>query len=238
MAEPSSPPETGEPKKTRHWRLYAAIVAVLATVVTVTNGVNAVSKFPSSIAELKRWIWPGPEVSPVSLVVAKEATKPSPGYGVVQVANLGDVFGGGADVRLVLQAQSLDRIAQVVKLTAKVKRLEAPVQVAFNVDPLAQPGFGAARPETFQVTVEGEMAGTATYVSNDNTAASAKYPELLPSDPPLVYRFGGTDGAQETIDLKLRLRAAGIYEVRFVATIVSDGKEYAVESEPVRVGRK
>lgn len=238
MAETSSGSQTDEPKKKPHWRLYAAIVAVLAAIVTVTNGVNAVSKFPSSVAELKRWLWPGPEVSPVSLVVATDATKPSPGYGVVQVANLGDVYGGGADVRLVLQAQSPDRIAQVVKLAAKVKRLEAPTQVAFNADPLAQPGFGPARPETFQVTVEGETAGTATYVGNDNTAASAKFPELLPSDPPLVYRFGGTDGAQETIDLKLRLRAAGIYEVRFVATVVSDNKEYVVESAPVRVGRK
>ncbi|MEZ5922880.1 MAG: hypothetical protein R3D57_00680 [Hyphomicrobiaceae bacterium] len=238
MAEPSSTSEQDAPKKKPHWRLYAVIVAVLATVVTVTNGVNAVSKFPSSVAELKRWLWPGPEVSPVSLTVAKEATKPSPGYGVVQVTDLGEVFGGGADVRLVLQAQSPDRIAQVVKLTTKVKRLEAPAQVAFNVDPLAQPGFGAARPETFQVTVEGETAGTATYIGSDNTAASARFPELLPSDPPLVYRFGGTDGAQETIDLKLRLRAMGIYEVRFVATVVSDNTEYQVESAPLRVGRK
>lgn len=236
MAEPSSTSQPDEPKKKPHWRLYAAIVAVLATVVTVTNGVNAVSKFPSSVAELQRWIWPGPEVAPIALTVAADATKPPPGYGVVQVANLGDVFGGGADVRLVLQAQTPDRIAQVVKLTAKVKRLEAPTEVAFNVDPLAQPGFGAARPETFQVTVESETAGTATYVSNGNTAASAKFPELLPSD--LVYRFGGTDGAQETIDLKLRLRAAGIYEVRFVATVVSENKEYVVELAPVRVGRK
>lgn len=238
MTEPSSTSPPDEPKRKAHWRLYAAIAAVMAAVVTVTNGVNAVSKFPSSIAELKRWIWPGPEVAPISLTVATDATKPPPGYGVVQVANLGEVFGGGADVRLVLQAQSPDRIAQIVKLTAKVVRLEAPTEVAFNVDPLAQPGFGAARPETFQVTVEGETAGTATYVSNDNTAASAKFPELLPSDPPLVYRFGGTDGAQETIDLKLRLRAAGIYEVKFVATVVSDNKEYVVESAPVRVGRK
>lgn len=238
MTEPSTTSQPDEPRKKPHWRLYAAIVAVLATVVTVTNGVNAVSKFPSSIAELKRWIWPGPEVAPLSLTVATNATKSAPGYAVVKVADLGDVFGGGADVRLVMQTPSPDRIAQVVRLTAKVKRLEAPAQVAFNVDPLAQPGFGAARPETFQVTVEGETDGTATYVSNDNTAASARFPELLPSDPPLVYRFGGSEGAQETIDLKLRLRAAGIYEVRFVATVVSDGKEYAVESEPVRVGRK
>lgn len=238
MTEPSSTPPTGERKSKPHWRLYAAVVAVLAAVVTVTNGVNAVSKFPASIAELKHWLWPGPEVSPISLTVATDAIKPPPGYGVVQVANLGDVFGGGADVRLVMQAQSPDRIAQVVKLTAKVERLATPTEVAFNVDPLAQPGFGPARPETFQVTVEGESAGTASYVSNDNTAASAKFPELLPSDPPLVYRFGGTDGAQETIDLKLRLRAAGIYQVRFVATVISDNKEYLVESAPVRVGRK
>jgi hypothetical protein len=228
----------GDPKKKPHWRLYALIGAVLAGLVTVTNGVNSVSKFPSSVAELKRWLWPEPEVAPVSLVLAREATKPSPGYGVVEVADLGEVYGGGADVRLVMQAKSTDRIAQVVRLTAKIKRLEAPAQVAFNADPLAQPGFGAARPETFQVTVEGETAGTATYVGNDNTAASARFPELLPSDPPLVYRFGGGDGAQETIDLKLRLRAAGIYEVRFVATVVSDNTEYLVESAPLRVGRK
>lgn len=238
MTEPSTPSVPDDPKPKPHWRLYALIAAVLAGVVTVTNGVNAVSKFPSSVAELKRWLWPGPEVSPVSLVVASDATKPPPGYGVVQVASLGDVFGGGADVRLVMQAQSADRIAQVVKLTAKVKRLEAPTTIAFNVDPLAQPGFGAARPETFQVTLESETAGTATYIGNDNKASSAKFPELLPSDPPLVFRFGGNDGAQETIDLKLRLRAAGIYEVRFVATVVSDNTEYVVESAPLRVGRK
>jgi hypothetical protein len=223
-----------------HWRAYAAIAAVLAGVVAFTNGINALSQFPTSISNLQQRIWPKPVKPPLSLVIAQEAARPPPGHKVIDVATIGRVFGSGADIRLVMQASGTDRIAQVVKLATKVKRVSVPANVTLNdtVDPLAQPGFGAARPETFLITVRGEAGGSARYVRDLAHADEAHYPDLLPADPPLVYRFGGQDGAQETIDLKLRLQSSGVYEVRFVATVVAEDKEYVVESPPVLVGRK
>jgi hypothetical protein len=95
---------------------------------------------------------------------------------------------------------------------------------------------GTARPETFLVNVESETMGTVAYVRDQQTYDEATFPEILPSEPPLVFQFGGADGAQETIDLKLRLKSPGIYEVRFAATIISDNKEYVVETAPLRMG--
>lgn len=218
-----------------HWRLYAAIAAGLTFLVAVSNGVVVFSKLPSSIAELQNWIWPGPEQAPVSLTVVKQATKPPPGFELVRIEELGEVFGGGADIRLVLQSSSAERVAQVVRLVAKVKRIEPAGSVAIKADPLAQPGFGAARPQTFLVAVQGENAGTATYVRDAQQFEAAAFPDLLPAE--LVYWLGGKEGPQETIDLKLRLQTTGFYEITFAATIVSESKEYVVESEPVRVGR-
>lgn len=239
MAE--SNPDPGmplPPPQKSHWRAYAAVVAILAALVTVANGVNALVKFPSSAAQLRDWMWPGSASAPIMLTIAKDATKPAPGHGRMDLAGVGDVMGGGADVRLVMQTHDAGKIVQVSKLTAKVTRLNPPAAVAFNdsVDPLAQPGFGAARPDTFQVNIRSESDGSASYIRDAANADSASYPDLLPSS--LVYQFGGADKPQQTLDLKLRLLTAGIYEVRFVATTVSEGHENVVESEPIRIGRK
>lgn len=236
MSEPTSELDKRRNAERPHRRLLAAIVAVFTTVVAVTGLFRDAIKLPNSVWELWHWMWPGPEEPPVSLTIAAVTTKPAPGYSIVNVAGIGEVFGGGADIRLVAQAQSMERIATVVRLSAKVKRMSVPTQVAFHVDPLAQPGFGAARPKTFLVTLEDETRGTVTYVINQQSSVEAPFPELLPSD--LVLPLGGTDGVQDTIDVKLRLKSPGIYEVSFVATVVSNKKEYVVETPPLRMGRK
>ena len=127
MAE--SNPDPGmplPPPQKSHWRAYAAVVAILAALVTVANGVNALVKFPSSAAQLRDWMWPGSASAPIMLTIAKDATKPAPGHGRMDLAGVGDVMGGGADVRLVMQTHDAGKIVQVSKLTAKVTRLNPP----------------------------------------------------------------------------------------------------------------
>lgn len=242
VTEPLPEPAKPQPPANKiHWRAYAAAGAVLATVVAFTNGLDViVNKLPAVVGRLTGIVWKPPAQAPITLTIAKDSTKPSPGHSQMAIEGIGDVMGGGADVRLVMQTPDAGKVVQVVKLVARVKRLDPKVLIAFNdpVDPLAQPGFGAARPDTFQVNIKGETDGSVSYVRDAANADSANFPDLLPANPALVYQFGGADKPQQTLDLKLRLQTAGIYEVRFVATTVSEGRENVVESEPVRIGRK
>jgi len=228
-------PEDERGRRTRMLAIGAGVIAIFLGVTQAVGGLNTLYSFYKNVVAMVSGEASDP---PLTLVIVEGATRPAAGHQLVSFAPYEGVFGGGAEIRLALQSTS-EKPLQVVRLAIEVERKPVETLVAFNdaVDPLAQPGFGAARPETFLVTIAGEKDGEVRYVRNDNASDPAAYPDLLPSNPPFVYHFQGND-RQATIDVMARLAAPGIYGVRFRATAIVDGKTHEVVSNEILLGKK
>lgn len=219
---------------------FAIVGLILAALPTTYYAIGVSEKVLKLGSEAFRHVWPSPKAAapfPLSLTVSKTETRPFDGYRVLALEKFPTVYPTGAIVRLIMQATDSSQPVNVDRLALVVKQRDAGTVIAHNegADPLAQPGFGAARPEVFYVSIYGETTGNAIYVRQTNDIAPASYPSLLPVDRSLTYHLDAVAGLQMAMDVVLKVQARGLYEVKFCATGIAGAREDVVCSEPLYI---
>jgi hypothetical protein len=172
---------------------------------------------------------PAPASDPASPLRAKllgAETKPLPGMTAIN-ALTGPIYPEGARARLLLQAATPQQVIEIDHIYVKVKKLPTPAgqQLAYNVDPLKQPGFGFAAPRKFNLIVGGETNVSINYTDERLDAHSAIFPDMLPQDLPII-RLDVQSGIQETLDLNIKLVNPGLYQIDFEIRSVSNDVAY------------
>jgi hypothetical protein len=204
------------------------------------------------IEKIFAFIFPDQQTAPASakssasMVLLPSETQPLDGYRLTGKAILpakldpGIILPGGARTRLVLQATDTTRIVQIDRVSIKVIRHDMTPEFAFNyvVDPLRQPGFGAARPRQFYVRLEDTGKAQIFYISEQQKSIPVPLDNILPKKEFPILELDSHSGLQEALDFNLVAVQPGFYEVRFVANATSQGVPYDLHTAPIYIIRR
>jgi hypothetical protein len=213
--------------KPRRSRL-AALGASLAAVAAAATNWTTISAFAAGVYHGASY------QPPVALVFG--SVRPLDGYNKVDSPDLpsvGSVYPEGFLGRLSVQLKEPSAHVEVERLYIEVERLSESCKGAL-VDFSGRPVFGGAELNVFYVTFDGAQHGTVA-VDNGKETIYSNYPDLIPPSRHVAYRLDAQNGKTESFDVIAGATSKGLYKVKFVAALLSDGRESRLESEPVHV---
>jgi len=224
------------------WPIFAVLATVLAGIAGLGHVVGGLGEFARLFGEV-----PGPHsvASPLTVAVSNSETRSFDGYDLNVSFQLpkelqnGPLLAGGGHTRLVLQAKP-SHVVEISRLSLEVTALHTNVKLAslYTIDPTRQPGFGAARPRTFQLTFDAAAEGTAFYINGRGEPEETSLTNLLNVKEFSLLRLDDKDGLQETIDVNLFPRSAGFFAIHFHIYYTSDGENHEQATGPIYLVRK
>src|SRR5262249_35920775 len=106
----------------------------------------------------------------------------------------------------------------------------------YVIDPTRQPGFGAAKPRNFNVVLDDEAGASINYLDEQLNVHAATFPDLLPRD--LLIRLDAQSGFQETLDIVMIAKTAGLLELRLQIHSGSGGLQYVQTTDALRIYKR
>jgi hypothetical protein len=188
---------------------------------------------------------PKASTTPLGMTLLKSETKALDGWRFVGDPVLpagligGPILPGGGRTRVVFKAADADSIVEIDRVGVVVNRhdLAGNPTFRYNVDPLAQPGFGGARPRQFNLQIGDEGRSRAFYINDANTAQHVDLDNILAGTDFPLLRLDRNAGLQETLDFTLKATSPGLYEIQFIAHATSHGQEYDFKTTPFYIVR-
>jgi len=230
----------------RSWLARWPIFAVLATVLA---GIAGLGHVVGGLGDLARLFEEIPDqhsaAPPLTVAVSNSETRSFEGYDLNASFQLpsglrnAPLLAGGGHTRLVLQAKPSHAV-EISRVGLEVTPLHLNVNLAslYTVDPTRQPGFGSARPRTFQLTFDAAGQGTAFYINDHGEPEEATLDNLLKVKEFSLLRLDDKDGLQETIDITLFPRSSGLFEIRFHIYYTADGENHEQTTGTIYLARK
>jgi len=93
------------------------------------------------------------------------------------------------------------------------------------------------KPRRFNVRLSKQKIDV-SYLKDDGTVSPAKSSDLLATTPFPLLRLDRTAGFQETLDFSILAADPGLYQLEFVAHVISSGSEYELKTPPLYVVRR
>jgi hypothetical protein len=182
----------------------------------------------------------------IAVALLSEETKPLDGYSFTKTPALsssldpGVILPVGGRTRLVFQATDPDAITEIERVELRVSYQGLPAVGTFDyqIDPLKQPGFGAAQPRVFNVKLDNNHGNAIFYTNAANKTLKIKSDNLLEGTDFPLLRLDRQAGLQETLDIVLMAASPGLYQIKFVAHATSQGQEHALTTGSIYVVSK
>lgn len=225
--------------------------------ISTTCNIIKASKNLSDAQKLDKWISLLPilrtflpddkksDGDPVVMTLLDSETRPLDGYNFTGKPLLpdgldpGTILPAGGRTRIVIQAANTETVTEVDRISLLVTRQKIidKSNLTYVADPTRQPGFGPPRPHRFNIRLEAVRGSVIYYINDAGRAIPIKSDNLLAGRGLPLLRFDRNVGLQETLDVVFVAATSGLYELRFVAHAISQGREYDIQTQPIYVVR-
>lgn len=197
------------------------------------------------VRETASWRSGYPVAPPLSMALVDGETKPLDGYKFAATPALpngldpGTLLPGGGHTRILFQATDPDKILEIGRVTLLISRREVPdkANLTYTVDPTRQSGFGAARPRRFNIRLIDSSRADIFYINDAKKPFKVQPDNILAGTDFPLLRLDRSAGLQETLDLSFVAAGVGLYEMRLVAHVTSQGSEYVLQTRPLYIVR-
>jgi hypothetical protein len=184
------------------------------------------------------------EASPITLTWVDSQVKPLDGYLFIKTPTLppgfskAPIFPIGGRARLSLQADP-NRACEVerIALVSEYHPLSGEDDLSYTIDPAKIPGFGGAKPRSFNVRLLKKRADV-SFINDKSAGQATTAADLLASTSTPLLRLDLKEGLRETLDFSFLAFDPGLYAVHFVVDVVSAGKQYKIETTPIYIVRQ